>query len=289
MYNSEGKCKARACKQAIHKDGYCKKHHYYYIEKEYDKKVDAMDKICIVDGCSNYQFSLGFCKRHKSQFDKYEEILEITRNDPQRIEVFGDMAHVYFRDRNNNYYNYFIIDIEDINKTKEHIWRMSNTGYATTDTKDETRGHLRYHNFILNRDYKGEKYIIVDHINGDKLDNRKINLRITTRRNNQRNTGIRASNNSGVTGVRWKKNENCYVSEITINGMTRYLGRSKVFDEMVLARISEEAKVFKEYSNNYNQTTNTVQLNYKSLDDNLTTFIEVDLQGNILQFYKNNH
>ncbi len=60
MYNSIDKCMARACKQDVYKDGYCKKHYYYYIEKEYHKRINKESNICIVDGCNKQQFSLGF-------------------------------------------------------------------------------------------------------------------------------------------------------------------------------------------------------------------------------------
>ena len=41
----------------------------------------------------------------------------------------------------------------------------------------------------------------VDHVNGDHTDNRVENLRACSRSENQRNTGLRSSNKSGVKGV----------------------------------------------------------------------------------------
>lgn len=284
MIGSIDICKAQACKQDVFKDGYCKKHYYYYVTMKFQEARKQNKNECVVFGCCEKPFAMGLCKRHNSQFHKYEEILEKTRTDPQTIEIEGDITKIYFRNKIGEDYDFFIIDTEDLERAIQYKWRKSNTGYATTD--DENHGHLRYHNFILNRDYKGEKYIIVDHINGVKLDCRKSNLRVTDRRNNQRNTGLRKVNTSGVTGARWKNSNNHYIAEITVNRKTINIGSSNKFDDVVKWRIQEEAKIFREYSPNYNRDTQTIQLTYHSHDDGLPTFIESDLFGTIITHHK---
>lgn len=67
---------------------------------------------------------------------------------------------------------------------------------------------------------KGE----VDHISGDKLDNRIINLRIATRSENATNKGPQANNSSGYKGVWKRKNLNRWVAEIQKNGKRTKLG-----------------------------------------------------------------
>lgn len=79
-----------------------------------------------------------------------------------------------------------LIDIEDINKLKKHSWRINEKGYIISDIKYRK---TRIHNFILNRDTSNPK-IVCDHINKNKLDNRKKNLRIVTQRENNLNRSI---------------------------------------------------------------------------------------------------
>lgn len=64
----------------------------------------------------------------------------------------------------------------------------------------------------------------IDHINGDKSDNRIVNLREATRSQNQINIGLRKSNTSGYKGASWKKRNGKWQAQIQINGKTKYLG-----------------------------------------------------------------
>ena len=70
--------------------------------------------------------------------------------------------------------------------------------------KSNSAGQL--HRFILN--LTKENTEIVDHINGDPLDNRKNNLRLCTNQENIRNCKIPKNNKSGHKGVYWCSNRN---------------------------------------------------------------------------------
>ena len=64
-----------------------------------------------------------------------------------------------------------LISIEDVKKIKGHHWSLNDNGYVRT-FNGTTPVYL--HRFLL--DYNGEHD--VDHINGDKRDNRRTNLRV---------------------------------------------------------------------------------------------------------------
>lgn len=65
---------------------------------------------------------------------------------------------------------------------------------------------------------------VIDHINGDTLDNRIKNLRDCSRSVNSRNSRKYKSNKSGLTGVSWHKSSGKWVAQITINGKRKHLG-----------------------------------------------------------------
>lgn len=65
---------------------------------------------------------------------------------------------------------------------------------------------------------------IVDHVNGNKLDNRRANLRICTHSQNHANTRLSKANKTGFKGVFWHKVAKKYVAQIRKDGRTLYLG-----------------------------------------------------------------
>lgn len=64
----------------------------------------------------------------------------------------------------------------------------------------------------------------VDHINGDRADNRIENLRPATRMQNQGNRKISANNTTGFKGVTYHKRIEAYAAQIRSNGKLHHLG-----------------------------------------------------------------
>lgn len=65
----------------------------------------------------------------------------------------------------------------------------------------------------------------IDHINGDRKDNRIENLRIATRSENSQNQRrCRLDSKSGVIGVSWKSKNNKWRAQININGKVTHIG-----------------------------------------------------------------
>lgn len=87
-----------------------------------------------------------------------------------------------------------------------------------------------------------------DHINGDRLDNRKENLRICTRVQNFQNMKMHIDNTSGFKGVSWDSEREKWISQIFTGGHTKFLGRFE--DSEKAARVYDDAarKYFGEFA-----------------------------------------
>lgn len=138
----------------------------------------------------------------------------------------------------------YIIDFDDYEKIKDMCWSLSDHGYIKNSSK--TNGNTTLHRFIMNCK-KGE---IVDHINRNRLDNRKENLRIVSCSQNNYNQSINSLNTSGIIGVakRLNKTKNRGVSEYW-RAQIKYNGKhiSKQFktkEEAIKWRLQKEAELF---------------------------------------------
>ena len=99
-------------------------------------------------------------------------------------------------------------------------------GYASFPVKDKSG---KYHNQSLHRFIvNAPKGMEVDHINGDRLDNRRVNLRICTRLENAKNRSISKLNKSGFKGVHFcrdRKRRKVWMASIRVDGKRITLGR----------------------------------------------------------------
>lgn len=97
-----------------------------------------------------------------------------------------------------------------------------------------SNAHLKAHRVIWAIVY-GEWPLQVDHINGDRADNRIQNLRSVTAQENARNRGLRSDNKAGVTGVCWDRKEGKWIAQLTVDGRNRRLGAFNSKDDAAAA------------------------------------------------------
>ena len=124
-----------------------------------------------------------------------------------------------------------IFDLEDYDRISKHQWCLMNTGYTYS-----SKIKVLLHRFILQKE--GE----VDHINRNKLDNRKSNLRICSRSQNTQNKKKRKNSTSEFVGVskigdKWK-------AQIQTGGITFNLGNFSSEVEAALIYNNKAIEIF---------------------------------------------
>jgi hypothetical protein len=119
------------------------------------------------------------------------------------------------------------IEVTGEYKTSKH----ANTKYA--HTKDSKYVHRTVMARMLGRPLKRNE--IVDHINGDGLDNRRCNLRLCTHAENMANTGSYKNSSSQYKGVTFFKRDGNWQAKICPKGKTIHLGYYSQESEAALA------------------------------------------------------
>lgn len=141
--------------------------------------------------------------------------------------------------------------------TGELFWRVTNSNRAVAGSRAGTIDSDGYvgintggkiykaHRIIWDMFNPSDPLMVdeqVDHINHKRDDNRLVNLRKVSALGNRRNTGPGTHNTSGVVGVGWRKDRNCWRAHITVNRKQIVLGCFDTFDDAVSARKEAEIR-----------------------------------------------
>lgn len=115
-----------------------------------------------------------------------------------------------------------IVDADDFERCAQFKWYVSYYGYVVRNIRksDGSKSIQRLSRFIMN----APRGVHVDHIHGNKLDNRKAELRLCTNQQNCFNRGINKNNKSGFKGVSWHKQASKWVANIVVSRKQICLG-----------------------------------------------------------------
>lgn len=140
------------------------------------------------------------------------------------------------------------VDIDDIPKISKFTWyanydKKKNNFYIKTSCIEQGKQKiLRLANVIANNTNKfiDHNSLVVDHINGNTLDNRKSNLRLCSQIENSYNN---KNNTSGMRGVTWHKIAKKWQVRITKNKKCVFSELFSSFEDAKNARIKAEKKL----------------------------------------------
>lgn len=143
-----------------------------------------------------------------------------------------------------------IVDDDDYGALSSRKWHLATNGYAIRYAYvGPKNGRSNYSPVMMHRAVlNAPKGTTVDHINGNKLDNRKSNLRLCTQEQNCRNSRRRVQTVTGYKGI-YRNSKGRYVARITVSGTCHYIGSSE--DPALAAGLYDAAALqfFGEFAN----------------------------------------
>lgn len=156
---------------------------------------------------------------------------ELMYYDPETgIFVWKERSASWFkRERDKNAWN--------AHYSGQRAGSVASTGYIDIGIQDKIyRAHILAWIYCFGQRPSHD----IDHINGDRSDNRLSNLRPADRSINGRNQGIPIHNSSGVMGVHWMERIKKWQARIMASGKRLHLGYFENFDDAVKARRDAE-------------------------------------------------
>jgi hypothetical protein len=125
-----------------------------------------------------------------------------------------------------------IVDDEDAHQSA-HRWRVID-GYAIRTSRADGRARtIRLHREILGLTH-GDS-LASDHINRNRLDNRRSNLRVVTRAQNAQNVPSHRGSSSKYRGVTWYARARKWLAQAKFNGRNHFLGYYRIEEDAAAA------------------------------------------------------
>lgn len=193
--------------------------------------------LCKCDCGKEKEISLGSLRRGNSKscgcwHNEMVGQISANRKTYNEYEVIGDTVYVKMIHSNT-----LICDLDDWERLKEIKWSANKRGYVT-GRNINTKRNVKFHQEVMGK-HDG---FVIDHINGNTLDNRKCNLRVVTQTMNMWNRKIPKSNKSGVLGV--YQSHGKWVASIGLNRKRIHLGTFETLEEAKKVRKEAETKYF---------------------------------------------
>lgn len=157
----------------------------YPINKKYARNFLTVCCICGEKATGTYQ-GKEYCHKHYMQMYHRQEILDYSIYDRNEFVQYATHAEIILKNKYGEEVARTKIDLDDLSRIIQYKWychEYENFKQYCQGTLDSGE-KIRLHHFILGIQKNTLQGKVVDHINGDSLDNRKANLRIITQQEN---------------------------------------------------------------------------------------------------------
>lgn len=210
---------------------------------EYQRRYDKFKGENTVDSCcfcgqpncqKNNKIGDGkyYCSKHNHQLERYGIVFETSPrytilDDGIKVEIVGDEYST----------NSFYIDAVDLPYVFKQKLHFSGDYVCNEDG-------VGLHCCLISHD----KSELVDHEDRSPRNNRRSNLRPSSRTENNRNSSISKNNTSGVVGVSFSKDKNKWKSYINLDYKQKFLGYYSDFEDAVKARLVAEIEYYGDFA-----------------------------------------
>lgn len=205
--------------------------------------------ICSVCGVTNKNTyrrkrfdGLILCSKHNAQMERQGKISETTYKDPNKIVQYDGYIGVVLTDKQQNVKGEALISNDLAHLVVHRKWSIS-YGYAKSGWGGRGKSILMHR--LL---FSVPEGLFIDHINGNKLDNRSDNIRIVSKSQNAMNSKTPSNNPLGLKGVSFDKRRNKYRAYIKLDQKQIHLGHFSSIKDAIEARLMSEKNLFGEYS-----------------------------------------